>query len=190
MYREPGRRFSWVLLLTLVAGLVCVPVSPRAEAPVGEDEIKAAFLQRFLMFISWPEEAIAASDSLVIGVVGDGSTSEAIAKLDGSDVRNQHVVILRDMDPDAMAARCQVIFIPEIIGHLARTDHPRWKNLTWLKERPVLTVGEDEDFIAAGGAINFFLQDQRVRFAISSGAVDRAGLTVRSTLMRLAEVVD
>ena len=105
-------------------------------------------------------------------------------------MRNQRVIILRDIDPDAMAARCQVIFIPRVIGHLDRTDHPRWKNLAWLKDRPVLTIGEDDDFLAAGGVINFFLQDQRVRFAISSSAVDRSGLTVRSTLMRLAKVVN
>jgi hypothetical protein len=55
---------------------------------------------------------------------------------------------------------------------------------------PVLTVGEPSGFARSGGAIGLVFRDGRIAFEINPAAAARAGLTVSSKLLRLAEIVD
>jgi hypothetical protein len=52
-----------------------------------------------------------------------------------------------------------------------------------------LVVGETSGFAAAGGTIEFTLEDNRVRFTINTDAADRAGLMLSSKLLALAKLV-
>jgi hypothetical protein len=52
-----------------------------------------------------------------------------------------------------------------------------------------LTVGENEDFAARGGGVQFTLEDNHVHFLINVDATERAGLRVSSKLLSLAHVV-
>jgi len=53
----------------------------------------------------------------------------------------------------------------------------------------VLVVGETDGFAAAGGMIEFLLEDNHVRFAINPDATRRAGLKCSSSLLALAKIV-
>jgi len=50
-------------------------------------------------------------------------------------------------------------------------------------------VGEGAGFAEHGGGIQFFLEDNKLRFAINVDAVHRAHLTVSSKLLALAKIV-
>jgi hypothetical protein len=50
-------------------------------------------------------------------------------------------------------------------------------------------VGDSEGFCQRGGAINFFLEDGRVRFEMNLDVIDSLGLHVSSSLLRLARLV-
>jgi hypothetical protein len=54
---------------------------------------------------------------------------------------------------------------------------------------PTLTVGDAEGFAQHGGMINFTRRGARLGFAINRGAVSRAGLSLSSQLLKLAELV-
>jgi hypothetical protein len=54
---------------------------------------------------------------------------------------------------------------------------------------PILTVGEDAAFAQNGGIINFVLKNGNVRLEIDLTAAKRAGLTIRSRLLAVADVV-
>ena len=54
---------------------------------------------------------------------------------------------------------------------------------------PVLTVGDSAGFCQRGGAINFYLEDGKVRFEMNLDVIERLGLRVSSSLMRLARLV-
>jgi hypothetical protein len=59
--------------------------------------------------------------------------------------------------------------------------------LAELKGRSVLTVGETDRFVAAGGIISLGLRDSRIRFEIDAGAASAAKLKISSKLLSLAE---
>jgi hypothetical protein len=53
----------------------------------------------------------------------------------------------------------------------------------------VLTVGDSDGFIKAGGAISFLMEDNKIRFNINLTAAENSGLKIRSQLLRLAKKV-
>ena len=52
----------------------------------------------------------------------------------------------------------------------------------------MLTVDDTDSFMAAGGGIRFFLENNKVRFEIDPDATEAAGLKVSSRLMKLARI--
>lgn len=172
---------SGVRLLVLTAVLA---TAANQGAPLGEYEVKAAFLYNFGKFVEWPKDSVQARDPVfVIGVLGADPFGGVLDRLSqggnihGKPVRIRHFNTRRDLD------RCHVLFIsrsesaslPEIMDALGTG--------------PVLTVGDFEGFLRNGGAIGLFLEERRVRFAINLKATERAGLTVSSKLLRLASSV-
>jgi hypothetical protein len=68
-------------------------------------------------------------------------------------------------------------------------DHQRRMLLQALAGKPVLTVSDDGAFARAGGMINFFVDSERMRFAVNPAAAERGGLRISSRLLKLAVIV-
>ena len=58
------------------------------------------------------------------------------------------------------------------------------------KSGSVLTIGDAASFTDAGGVIQFYLEDRKVRFEINLAAAQRAKLQISSQLLKLARVVN
>ena len=58
-----------------------------------------------------------------------------------------------------------------------------------LKNNGVLTVADTQGFLEDGGIVNFVIEDNKVRFDINLTASEKAGLKIRSQLLRLAKKV-
>ena len=58
-----------------------------------------------------------------------------------------------------------------------------------LRNAPVLTVGEADDFLLSGGIIRFCLDGKKVRFEINREAAEFARLRISSQLLLLAKNV-
>ena len=51
-----------------------------------------------------------------------------------------------------------------------------------------LTIGESDRFLEYGGAVNLFFVDGHIGFEVSLAALDRAGVSISSTLLRYGQV--
>jgi threonine dehydrogenase-like Zn-dependent dehydrogenase len=58
-----------------------------------------------------------------------------------------------------------------------------------VKNQGVLTVADTQEFLETGGIVNFVIEDNKVRFDINLTASEKAGLKIRSQLLRLAKKV-
>jgi hypothetical protein len=63
------------------------------------------------------------------------------------------------------------------------------KIIDLVKNQGVLTVADTQDFLGAGGIVNFIIEDNKVRFDINLTASEKTGLKIRSQLLRLAKKV-
>ncbi len=78
---------------------------------------------------------------------------------------------------------CQVLFID-------REEPSRVPNLlARLKDAPVLTVGETEEFVKQGGMIGLCVKGNKVRLEINQDTSRRARIKISSRLLLLARNV-
>jgi hypothetical protein len=168
--RQP-RPARWRGRLTLLLVLLGAPGA--AAQPLGEYEVKAAFLFNFLKYIQWPPAP--AGSPLNICVAGRNPFGDALVRtvegerIDGRPVRARVI-----LEPEA---GCHLLFIPDGANSSAY--------LRAARNTPTLTVGESPGFLARGGVINFVLDGTTVRFEIDAEAARRTGLEVSSRLLRL-----
>ena len=98
--------------------------------------------------------------------------------IDGED---RFVWILEHKGPMPL---CHLLYVSGIA-------RPRMAEILFaLRETPVLTVSDDEMFIKAGGMVQVFVENGKMRFRINPRAAKRARLQLSSRLLALAELVD
>ena len=91
--------------------------------------------------------------------------------------------MLNQFTPGDNCAGCHILF-------LSASEKKRLPEiLARLRGASVLTVGESESFLQAGGVINFARRNQRVRLEVNAAAADQAGLKISSKLLNVADLV-
>ncbi len=179
-------------------------VAPRAradDAPSQEYKIKAAFLYNFLKFIDWPTDKEADhNEPITLGIIGKDPFGKAFEPVKDKKINDREVVIKRfksvaelkklgkegeaELDKQSGELKnCHLLFI------CSSEKDGIEEIIAAIKDRPVLTVADTEDFLKSGGIINFVMEEQKVRFEISDAAAKRSKLQIRSQLLRLAKKV-
>jgi hypothetical protein len=119
----------------------------------------------------------------VIGVLGDTKLGAELAKtVEGQNVVGRPVIVRQIQTPED-SDKCHILFIgssekAHLVDILGR-----------IKEKPVLTVGETDQFLDQGGVINFVKKEGKVRLEINMDAARLANLQISSRLLRVADVV-
>lgn len=152
------------------------------DAVVSERDLKAAFLFNFARHVDWPAEAFPTNASpFVIAVVGGDGMADAVEGAFKDKVVQGHPVALRR---SVKGERLEGVHLVFVAAGVEAAPILRSLRGTWA-----LSVGESPGFLAAGGVMNFFVEDRRLRFEVGLPAATRAGLNVSSKLLRLARVV-
>jgi hypothetical protein len=169
-------------ILALVTAMLLAFSGGRAQdAPPSEYRLKAAFLFNFAKFVEWPPEAFAETNSpFVIGVLGDSPFGEELAQTVGGKDINAHPITLQTFRVAAEATNCHLLFVSTSEQKRLLEIIPR------LRGAAILTVGETERFIEAGGMINFVSENHKIRFQINDDAAKGARLKISSKLLSLA----
>ena len=139
--------------------------------------MKAAFLYNFAKFVEWPPGTFAnPTDPIGICIAGAnpfGSTLDAMVQ--GKRI-GERVFAVRRIPDTQQAKGCQILFI----------SSTEWKRvrplLDALQGAAILTVGETDDFTAAGGAVAFQIAGPRVRLQIDLETAERSRLKISSKL--------
>lgn len=156
-----------------------------AESPsLTMQQVQAAFLFNFAKFVTWPDDAFQRSgDSLIIGVLGEdpfgGILEETVRD---KTVMGKKLTVKR-------FARVQDAMKSHILFLSASEEGNLPQMMKALEKANVLTVSDMDQFAEHGGMIAFTVEDQKVRFTINIGAVERAGLKMGSQLLKLARIV-
>lgn len=170
-------------MLALLVGPVAGAARAAEVRSATEYQLKAAFLYNFAKFVEWPPAAFpTAGTPLRFCVLGpEAFATELERTVAGETVGGRDLAVRRIRRPADLEG-CHVLFV----GAMVREP---LEALAAVASGSVLTVGESEGFLAAGGIINFFIDGNRVRFEIAPAAAERAGLKISSKLLKLARIV-
>lgn len=172
------------LLLALLALVAWAPADARAQAR--EYQLKAGYLRHFADFTEWPEgsEIADPSQPFVLCVFGDHPIGSVLEEAYSETRIRGKQVVRRELSDTSEIPGCHLLFIGRVDGDtladiLSLTSHD-----------PIVTVGDSRGLAQRGVLINMRLVDDRVRFEINESAVHQSGLVMRSSLLRLATIVD
>jgi hypothetical protein len=160
--------------------------SPHGDAPefnVAKYEVESAYLLNFARFVEWPDDAFDNDNSAVtIGIMGPGSPDREVENgMEERTIRGRPIRIVNLEDAEAVT-QCQIVFLTQVSsGQLERI-------LAASIGRPILTVSESESFAASGGVIQFYTENEVVRFEINPSAAERNRLKISSRLLALARL--
>lgn len=170
-----------------VAGLAALflchsPLARYAQASPSEYSLKAAFIFNFAKFVEWPESAFRLKGEFCIATLGRTPLDRELAALSGKSI-NGRSIVFRQLNTPEETAQCQVLFISR--SELAKVE----RVLDLLKDLPVLTVADREDFCRKGGMLALEKEETRLVFDVNYRETQRAKLKVHSQLLRLARKI-
>ncbi len=179
--RWGSRLFLWAL--PLLAGVV--PIAAAQSEQLDEYDVKSAYLFNIARFVEWPESALALGDSsFVICVVGNDPFGPKLdARFHDRTIHGLKIRVERRQHADELPF-CHLVFIALPSGEEVQ------RLLHHLEGDPVLTVGDRLPLARTGGIMNFYLEDDAVRFEMNPAAIDRSRLRVSSKLLNLARIVE
>ena len=170
------------LLVLLVYGSILMGGGDCVAATPTEYQLKAAFLLNFARYIEWPATKLPAAMPIRICVLGRDPFADALTALDGRQAQG-HDVRVRTIETVDRAADCHVLFVSE-------SEERRLVNVLHATSgKAILTVSDIDGFADAGGAIAFVNEDDRVRFDINYGILQRDSLRASAQLLRLGRNV-
>lgn len=172
--------------LCLAVGLFGLgPIGPAAAQEVEAYELQAAFLYHFTKFVTWPSDSFGdPDDPFRICVVGgherlrdfleELTEDEAV---EGRRIQVRRHARVRDTEG------CQIVYVP------ASHDPGYLPEVLGERHATVLTVGEGERFLAAGGVLQLYPEGDKIRLRVNERARERSRLRMSSRLLQLCDRV-
>jgi hypothetical protein len=171
---------AWAVVLLVALGAVAGVERDQFDTSSGSD-VKAAFLFNFAKFTEWPSLEPAAP--LVLCVIGDDRVGTALVDAVRGRRIGQRSLLVRQMGSNGPVRSCHVLFISTSETRSARGV------LDSVKALPILTVSDSRGFADSDGIVELFVESDRMRFAVNTRAVTRAGVRLSSRLLGLARIV-
>jgi hypothetical protein len=170
-----------VLALAVLAGM---GGTAAPQTPPTEYEVKAAFLYNFMRFVEWPPHGAPRLGSpFVVGVLGDDPFGPVLDQAMFGAAVSGHRVVVRRWASLEEVSRAQILFVG------GSEDHDLPRIVSAMRRAGTLTVADTPGFADRGIAINFKVEEQKVRFEINRHSAEEAGLRLSSQLLKLARIV-
>ncbi|MDQ8204603.1 YfiR family protein [Pelagicoccus sp. SDUM812003] len=175
MSHLPSRLLS--VLASAFVACACL-ITPASGQLMQIDEVKANYISGFLQYVNWTADQ--AADGIVIGVVGSKEIERRLAAGAIKQPGRSDVVQIVTIDPGDDLSAIDVLYVAK--GHKSS-----WSRLMkTCREHDILTIGEEEGFLSAGGCIEFVTRRNTIRFMIHIENAREHGVDFRSKLLDVA----
>ena len=183
IYKKHNQKILILLILLVSLLTVDVAISDAQQKKHSEYEVKAAFIYNFLKFIDWPNGAFAGrSDTVKLCVLGDDLFGTALNSIEEETVKDKKITI-KHYNKFVDLGKCHILFI------CSSEKNQLTEILDTIKDMNILTVSDTRGFAQQGVVINFYIEEDKVRFEINQDAANRSGLKISSKLLSLAKIV-
>lgn len=147
--------------------------------------LKAVYLEKFSVFITWPEECCMDDPEkpFVISVMGKTPLYKNLEQIYSMKKINNKIVEIKKINNLFEIENSHILVIAE-------SEKKNLQNILALTEKlPVLTISESPNFAKAGVLINFFEEQNKLKFEVNESAVFESPLQMSFYLMNSARIV-
>jgi hypothetical protein len=158
------------------------PIAALAAETYPEEAVKAIFLYRFAGYVTWPAST-ANAPQFTIAVLGAETVAAQLKEFLPQHPIQGRPARVATIQGLSQLGDAQILYIgPGFAGKLSLLTDA-------LKDRPILIVTDQPGALEEGSTVNFLMEQQHVRFEISTAAAKRSGLLISSGLLAVAERV-
>lgn len=179
------RGFFFRIMVLVFLLLTVLPTYSRSQ-PM-EYLLKAGFLEKFARFTDWPEVNSAARPDIPfsISVIGKSPFQKSLEELYTNEKIKNRPVRIRYISTPAEIDGSDILFIA---GSEAKNMDAILKV---TRAKPILVVGDTENFGERGCHINFYITTKgTLHFEINVAKVKESGLHMQLVLLEIAKIID
>lgn len=178
-------RQMWRRMVIFTLMIVIMFTKAYGYSAAEEYEIKAAFLYNLGNYIRFPETALSENDTkqdFFICILGRDPFQQNIDSAAEDEKIQGHTVRVKRLQRVQEAEGCHLLFISD-------SERSRLKNLfQTLARRPILTVGDTDDFIEQGGMIKFYNDNNKIRLALDLEKVRAVDIKPSANLLKIVKL--
>jgi hypothetical protein len=176
------RKLAAIFILILVTVAVVTVSSFGEERKLGEYEVKAVFIYNLAKFIEWPDKSLDNSSTLTVYILGDDLFGTDLDAIRDKLIKGKRIVVQQIDSPDDLK-NAGILFISSSEKEYLRDILKRISGL------PILTVGDTKSYAQRGVMINFYIENNKIRFEINLEAANLAGLKISSNVLRMGTII-
>jgi hypothetical protein len=167
---------------SLLLYLVIYAISPNTQIDkASEYNLKAAFIYNFTKYIEW--KAVSDDNEFTIGIIGSSPINNPLAEVIKTETVDGKKIIIKQFNKPEDISACHILFISRSAD--AELDDILAKTM----EKGTLIISEQNGYAQAGTAINFVIINRKLKFEANVKAINAAGLSASSQLLKLAIII-
>ncbi len=147
-----------------------------------ELKLKTLYLYNFSKLTQWPSSTFETKTSpMKICIYGNKNYINSAQALSKKSIKKRSLEIQAISSPEQVI-NCHTLFISK---NMKKTKY----FLRQAYQYNVLTIGDNRKFIQQGGIISLIKINNKIRFEINLGAINKKQLNISSKLLRLAKTI-
>lgn len=180
------KRSEWIRILRYITlGLLFffdVGFSENRQIDkASEYNLKAAFIYNFTKYIEW--NGTTGDNDFIIGIIGTSPINAPLVEIVKTETVNGKKITIKQFSNLSDISFCNILFI-------SRNSSTSLSDiLAKTVDKGTLVVSEQENYAKEGSAINFVIVNRKLKFQANVNAINEAGLTASSQLLKLAIIV-
>lgn len=145
--------------------------------------LKAAYVYNIAKFTRWPESVLSPDKSpFKLCVYGNDDTITQLKLLANRSLQN-HTILVNTITNETALNDCHILYVS------AQESRRFGYLLSLIKQKTVLTISSDDDFLRFGGLINLTELDKRLQFEVNMEQLADSKLTFSSKLLSLGKLI-
>jgi len=182
-YRD---RYKWLTGKLYKTGMLlfcitCSFTSRQQKDKASEYNMKAAFIYNFTKYIEWKPSLD--ENEFTIGVIGPSPINDPLGEIVKTATVDSKKITIKRFSKPADISFCHILFISRNSGF------PLEDILAKTNGKGMLIISEQDGYAGLGTAINFVIVNSKLKFEANTKAINAAGLTASSQLLKLAIIV-
>lgn len=188
IYKEPTYKPNhfyrnsqiWLIFLCLFVSSV------NGFAQTDINTLKAVYLEKFSQFVTWPAECNIEKldEPFIISVIGSTKLTKSLNLVySQQEIFNKRVIVKEIIDLKDIKD-CHILFI-------ADSEKKNIQKLLYITSSlPILTVAESKGMAEKGVIINFYEENNKLRFEINESSLLKSPLKMSYYLLSTARIID
>lgn len=164
----------------------CLTFSFNTFSQTDVNTLKAVYLEKFSRFITWPEECNIdkIDEPFFISVIGNTKLTQSLELVYSQQEIYNKRVIIKEIHELKDIKDCHILFIADSEKKNIQ------KILDVTSGLPILTVAETDGMAEKGVIINFYEENNKLRFEINESTLLKSPLKMSYYLLSTARIID